>query len=288
MDQNMIEARARRMTDLAENGESRRLSQELNSMTISDRVKVAQAMEQFNKDDTTKGLPQLEIKFDRDQGGQNHLASIVKVEERSRFRQLLGADKQSRENEYNNEDDWSKAQEMDVLEDKGKQESIRTADALDQIYHSKDGAGTKANKAFDELQKTASEHARETDLFLRTGKELPDSRDLMATWIDGRGHSHGGTLESWDDGRMRFSNYNYTAIKDNDGKLYEFYRTTGLTEITSADGKTVTVQERSGSGYQYEFASRGGQFPTSTIEFDKNDPFNPRKNHQVELSYSPN
>src|SRR4030095_9628803 len=84
MDRNEVEQRAESLVGRAESGDKDGLSQELNSMTMADRLAVARDVDRLNEEHRAENpnLPDIEISTTTDSGGREHLSDINLGEER--------------------------------------------------------------------------------------------------------------------------------------------------------------------------------------------------------------
>ncbi len=84
MNQNEIDQRAEDLTSRVESGNTDGLSEELNSMTIEDRLSVARKMDEINEQHraSNSDLPDIEIVTTDGIGGSEHLSEVNLREER--------------------------------------------------------------------------------------------------------------------------------------------------------------------------------------------------------------
>ena len=85
MDRQEVEQRAEDLVSRAESGDKDGLSQELNSMTMADRIAVAREMDRLNEEHraVNPNLPDIEIATTTDSGGEEHLSDIALREDRA-------------------------------------------------------------------------------------------------------------------------------------------------------------------------------------------------------------
>lgn len=90
MDKHEIQERAEELTKKAEAGDKNGLSQELNNMSIEDRLAVAHEMKRINEQHNAKNpdLPNMEISITKDAGGREHLADIKMNPEKAWYNPL--------------------------------------------------------------------------------------------------------------------------------------------------------------------------------------------------------
>jgi len=85
MDRNEVEQKAEALVTRAESGDKDGLSQELNSMTMADRLAVAREMDRLNEEHraANPNLPDIELSITKDTGEQLHLSDIELKQDRS-------------------------------------------------------------------------------------------------------------------------------------------------------------------------------------------------------------
>src|SRR4030095_8405414 len=88
MDRNEVAQRAESGVGGAESGDKAGLSQELNSMTMADRLAVARDVDRLNEEHRAENpnLPDIEISTTTDSGGREHLSDINLGEERGWYK----------------------------------------------------------------------------------------------------------------------------------------------------------------------------------------------------------